>query len=418
VALCAPLIFWPADDPQIRATGVSGVTVTVPATVVVSTTVPPSETTTTTTEPSPEPTTTTTTTTEPITITVAAAGDVLTDQAVMESVFNERTGAYDFKPIFTPIEPYLAGADYSIACLEPRLAGPEYGYSDSPLFNAPRELAFTLRALGVDLVATANRHSLDFGMDGVVGTLDRLDAAGLAHVGTYRSPGERATPRLVDIRGVTVAFLDYTDQVNRGLPAEEQAGFAVGRVDVDTIRQEAMTARSWGADAVIVVLNYGEQSADGPTEEQTLLTRQILAGGADVIIGSRPAPQTIGHFVTYASWRVTDKFVAYSLGNLISSEREQNADTGLVVYVHFEKDGLRTRVTGVSYLPVYIQADSGEEPVRYRVLPVLPGLEPETDVPLTEEDRQRMAQIWEETRELLYRPDEGIVPLDPRSLGP
>jgi hypothetical protein len=110
--------------------------------------------------------------------------------------------------------------------------------------------------------------------------------------------------------------------------------------------------------------------------------------------------------------------VAYSLGNLVSSGREDDADTGLILYLHFEKDGLRTRFTGVSYLPVYVQLGTEEEPAEYRVLPVMPGLEPVTDIPLTVEDRERMAQIWEDMRELLYRPDEGIAPLDPRTLGP
>lgn len=418
IALCAPLIFWPADDPQTRAVGQSGVTVTVPATVVVSTTVPPSETTTTTTEPSPEPVTTTTTMAAPIEITVAAAGDVLADQGIMESVLNEETGSHDFAPVFAPIAPYLAGADYAVASLEPRLVGPEQGFSDSPLLNAPRELAFALRSIGVDLVATANRHSLDFGWDGVVGTLDRLDLAGLASVGTYRSSADRATPRVVDIRGVRVAFLDYTDEVNRSLPTDEPKDFSVGRVDVDIIRQDAMTARAWGADAVVTMLNYGEESAQETTEEQTALTRQILASGVDAIVGTRPAPQTIGHIVTYASWRVTDKYVAYSLGNLVSSGREDDADTGLILYLHFEKDGLRTRFTGVSYLPLYVQLGTEAGPAQYRVLPVMPGLEPVTDIPLTVEDRERMAQIWEDMRDLLYRPDEGIAPLDPRALGP
>jgi hypothetical protein len=48
---------------------------------------------------------------------------------------------------------------------------------------------------------------------------------------------------------------------------------------------------------------------------------------------------------------------------------------------------------------------------------VLPGLEPDTDVPLTADDKQRMTQIWEEARALLYRPDEKMSPLAPGDLG-
>jgi hypothetical protein len=97
-------------------------------------------------------------------------------------------------------------------------------------------------------------------------------------------------------------------------------------------------------------------------------------------------------------------------------------------------------VTGVSYLPLYVQASTAADPagnspnststttsekaasnqdlpVIYRVLPVLPGLDVDTDIPLTGEDRQRMAKIWEDARALLYRPDESISPLLPFDLG-
>lgn len=417
LALCAPLILWPAEDPRSSLAGAPGVTLTVPATVIVSTTLSPSQTTTTTTEPAPEPPVTTTTTTlpTPITITVAIAGDVITDEAVMASVRSRGTGAHDFTPVLAPIAPYLRAADYTVACLEPRLAGAEFGYGDSPVFNSPRELAFALRTAGVDLVATANRHSFDFGRQGVLNTLDRLEAAGLAYVGTHRSPKERATPRVVDIRGVKVAFLNYTDRVDRASALAREATPSVAMIDPEVILQDAKMARVWGADAVVVILNYGEPMASQPTEEQMALTRQILSFGVDVIVGTRPAVQTIAHIVTYSSWQVTDKFVAYSLGDLLSGGRFDSPGFGFILYLHLKKDGLRTFLTGVGYLPVYVQSApvtsvAGDEGTAFRVLPVVPGLVPESDLPLSEEDRRRMAQLWEDLRDLLYRPDENIIP--------
>jgi poly-gamma-glutamate synthesis protein (capsule biosynthesis protein) len=121
--------------------------------------------------------------------------------------------------------------------------------------------------------------------------------------------------------------------------------------------------------------------------------------------------------VAFTSWKASDKYVVYSLGNFVSAQRWRYSDSGLVAYVHIEKRGLRAYVTGVSYLPVYVQRSSSEVPVRYRVLPILPGSEPKTDAPLTAADRQRMAGVWEELRDPLYRPDENISPLDPAELG-
>jgi poly-gamma-glutamate capsule biosynthesis protein CapA/YwtB (metallophosphatase superfamily) len=425
IALCAPLIFWPVDEAQPTVLDISAVTVTVPPTVVVPTTVSPSQTTTTTTttevSSKPAPTTTTTSTTSttlPITITVAAVGDVLPHTPIVDSVLDTRTGSYDFGPVFAPIAPYLAKADYAIANLETRLAGPRAGYSGYPLFNAPTELAFALKAAGVDLVATANNHSLDLGWEGITGTLDRLDSAGLAHVGTYRSMQERRTPFIADIKGIKVAFLNYTAGLNGLTPPEERKGYTVNTLDANVVVEDAMTARSWGADVVIAILHYGEEYQREPSQEQLDISQDILSRGVDVIIGSHPhVVQPIAHVVQYTSWAVTDKYAVYSLGNFVSAQRWRYSDSGLVAYVHIEKKGLRAYVTGVSYLPVYVQRSTVDEKVSYRVLPVLPGLDPQTDVPLTAAEKERMAGVWEELREQLYRPDENIAPLYPADLG-
>jgi hypothetical protein len=434
VALCAPLMLLPGEDTQ-PVLGSAGVTLTVPPTVVVATTIPGLEPTTTTTEappppPAPEPTSSTTTTTGPIRVTIAAVGDILAPMPIMESVRDPQTGSYDFGPILAPIAPYLFKADYTVGALEPRLAGPEAGYSAEPVANAPRELAFELKKTGMDLVATANSHSLDLGWEGLVGTLDRLDDAGLAHVGTSRSQKERNTPVIADIRGIKVAFLNYTASVAAKLPAEDKKDFAVNTLDLETVIQDAATARSWGADAVVAMLNYGTEYEREPRTDQVALSEQILNHGVDAILGYHArVVQPIGHIFTYASWRANDKYVAYSLGDFLSAEEAVSAEepvsalqpespeSGLIAYLHLEKRDLRTYVTGVSYLPVYFQAVTGEKTAKYRILPVLPLLEPVTDVPLTAADRQKMAQVWEDARGLLYRPNENISPLVPADLG-
>ena len=456
VALCAPLMFLPVEDTQQAALGYAGVTVTVPPTVVVATTIPGLETTTTATEatvvPHPVTTESTTTTTLPTDIVIAAVGDVLTPARLLDSVRDPATGTYDFGSVLAPISPYLSGADYTIANLDPRLTAG--GLTPDSASVAPRELAFALKEAGVDLVGTANPGSLDLGWDGVVGTLDRLDVAGLAHIGTSRTSTERSTPVIVDIKGIRVAFLDYTASVAGPMPAE-QKDFAVNLLDLATVTRDAMTARSYGADAVVAMLDYGAEYASDPSAEQVALSGDILEHGVDVIVGSRAhVVQTIGHRVTYAvyaSWRSNNKYVAYSLGDFLSANQEGGGDGttaasgGVVAYLHLQKRGLRTYVTGVSYLPIYVQeatrdaslfggtaatdaltgqasttatTGAGKKMVTtFRVLPVLPGLDPKTDVPLSADDRVMMASIWESVRSLLYRPDESISPLAPSELG-
>ena len=253
---------------------------------------------------------------------------------------------------------------------------------------------------------------------------------------------------IADIRGIQVAFLNYTDLVAKALPTEENKDFAVNTLTLEAVSEDALTARTWGADVVVALLNYGTESGDSPSAEQKSLSENILGHGVDAILGCEArVVQPIGHIFTYASWRANDKYVAYSLGDFLSTPRvgsvegaaaeeataegESSTETtapaksitvpssGLIAYLHLQQRGLRTFVTGVSYLPVYVQVSAAtkEQPARYRVLPVLPGLEPATDIPLTSADRQRMAQIWEQARTLIYRPDENISPLLPAALG-
>jgi poly-gamma-glutamate capsule biosynthesis protein CapA/YwtB (metallophosphatase superfamily) len=424
VALCAPLMLLPEDAPSV-VLGYAGVTITVPPTVVVATTIPGLEPTTTTTEvappPPPEPTssTTTTTTTPTIDITIAAAGDIPAPMPILESVRDPKTNSYDFAPVFAPIAPYLSKADYTVAALQPRLAGLQAGYSSYPTANAPGELAYALKHVGVDLLATANLHSLDLGADGVSGTLDRLDAAGIAHVGTSRSQRERDTPVIADIRGIRVAFLDYTGAVAKVLLDVDKKDFVVNTLDLATVRKDAMTARGWGADAVIAMIDFSSQDQQPPNDPKAL-SEEILNNGVDAILGCNGGlVDSIGHIFP-RSWLANDKYVAYSLGDFLSTQQADNPDTGLIAYIHLQKRGLRTYVTGVSYLPVYMQTSTATEetPAKYRVLPVLPGLEPATDVALTNLDRQRMAQEWNDFRRNLYRPDENISPLAPADLAP
>ena len=53
----------------------------------------------------------------------------------------------------------------------------------------------------------------------------------------------------------------------------------------------------------------------------------------------------------------------------------------------------------------------------FRILPDLLGLDPLSDIPLSQDDEQRMRQIWEYCRSQVYRPDENIIPLAPGDLG-
>ena len=149
----------------------------------------------------------------PIRVTIAAVGDVMGVRSVFQAAWDSEAAEYDFYPILRPVAPYLAGADYAVANLETRLAdfGPS-PYEGVHILNSPVELGEALKQAGFDLCGLANNHALDKRFEGIVQTLDRLDAIGLAHMGCYRSAEDKQerSPFIVDLKGIKVAFINYS----------------------------------------------------------------------------------------------------------------------------------------------------------------------------------------------------------------
>lgn len=163
---------------------------------------------------------------EPITVTLAVCGDTMSHMPLTRDVWNEEKDIYDYSRAMSGAIAYVQAADYAVANLETTLAGgPKY--SGYPAFNSPDNLARELKEIGFDLLLTANNHCMDKGNGGLTRTLDMLDGVGLSYMGTSRSQEEYdKNYEIVDISGISVAFLGYTYGTN-GIPLPKDAPYAV-----------------------------------------------------------------------------------------------------------------------------------------------------------------------------------------------
>ena len=75
-------------------------------------------------------------------------------------------------------------------------------------------VATALKDLGIDVLSTANNHSLDTKYDGLVSTLNYLDKEGISHTGTYSSEEAQNEILIKDINGIKIAFLAFTYGTN------------------------------------------------------------------------------------------------------------------------------------------------------------------------------------------------------------
>jgi len=311
--------------------------------------------------PTPEPE-------ETVSASIAVGGDVVMHTGLNAEAKND-DGTYDYTPIFGIITDDIESADYSVCTLVTTFSGGT-DYSSYPLFRSPESLATSLASVGFDLVNTATSHAVDSYKDGVDRTLDVLEAAGLAHVGTYRSQEERDADNgitTVELNGISVAFLSYTCDTNQ-IPVTGYE-YAVNccttdylsgatEIDYDLIAADMAAARDSGADIIFVFMSWGEEFDTVPNEMQYTLAVYLFEQGADVIIGGHTrVPQPMeSREVTDIDGNVKTGYICYSLGNLISCQNDEYTNMSAIMNITLTKgvDSGEAWVESVSYEPIYM----------------------------------------------------------------
>lgn len=312
-------------------------------------------------EPSGEPADVTT-------ATIAVGGDIVMHTGLNSEAQTE--SGYDYTPIFGVLPDLVSDADYAVCSLVTTLVAEGSAYTAYPLFRSPTAIASAISSVGFDLVNTATSHLADAWKDGIDYTLDTLDAAGLSHVGTYRTEAERTESgnrTMVDINGISVAFLAYTCDTN-SVPV---SGFEYAasicatdylsggtEIDYELMDGDIAAAREAGADLVFVFMSWGSELSTEPSDLQYEITDSLIASGADVIIGGHcrvPQPMEM-RTVQLDDGTERSAFVCYSLGNLLSCQNDQYTDISAILNLEISKDNStgETSVTGVSYRPIYM----------------------------------------------------------------
>ena len=118
---------------------------------------------------------------ENTTINITAIGDIMCQNTQYKDAYESSNDTYDFSYVFSEIKSRSEDSDLTIGNLETTLAGEERKYSGYPTFNTPEQLAKNLKDLGIDVLSTANNHTLDKGYDGLVSTLKFLDEQNISH---------------------------------------------------------------------------------------------------------------------------------------------------------------------------------------------------------------------------------------------
>ncbi|GIW04102.1 MAG: poly-gamma-glutamate biosynthesis protein [Thermomicrobiales bacterium] len=240
------------------------------------------------------------------TITIAAAGDVMIEQRLREADI-------------AAVRPLLDGADITIANLDGVLSSLGTPMPKFVNLRGPREAAWDVRALGIDIVSLANNHAMDFRAEGMLDMRQALLEAGVHPVGAGCSLTEACAPALVEVRGRTVAILAISCTLPEGAAAGPTwPGIAPLRIHTAYHVDESLSleqpgsvpaVRTWPderqlararadvaqartiADHVIMVVHWGVPAPwRAPVqplvqEYQRQVGHALIDAGADAIVG-------------------------------------------------------------------------------------------------------------------------------------
>ena len=164
---------------------------------------------------------------------------------------------------------------------------------------------------------------------------------------TYEKEGSSGRVNIVEKKGISIAFIGYTSNgtSSKNAYSEENA------------KQDLEYAKD-NAEVIVVMMNW-KNTQDEPTKTQKEQAQFLADNGANLIIGNNQ--NNVQNMEIIKGKDDKDCFVAYSLGNLLSSTNTEKNKSGLILQVQMlvDKDG-NTAINRVDYNSTYILKEASK----------------------------------------------------------
>ncbi|MDD2446646.1 MAG: CapA family protein [Tissierellia bacterium] len=300
-------------------------------------------------------------------ITILAAGDIMFH---MPQVNGAKIGdTYDFSNSFKNVKEHIKNSDLALVNFETVVAGNEKGFSGFPRFNSPTETVKALKDAGFDVLSTANNHSMDQGVNGLISTIDTINNNGLENIGTYKD--ENRSGLIKEVNNIKIGLLSYTYGINgldSLLPSDKS--YMVNLIDEELIQNDIDELND-KVDLTIVFIHWGNEYQKQPSNYQVDLGNKLIEWGADIILGSHSHVIQKAAVVNYEG---EDKYIIYSMGNFLSNQRKNNTDNhytedGVMVLLNIEKEE-KAIIKDIEYIPTWVNRYLVGNSFAHEILPV------------------------------------------------
>lgn len=299
-------------------------------------------------------------------------GDIMMHGPQLEAAKIDGTvDQYDFNNTFQMVKPLIENADLAFGNLELTLPG-HPPYKGWPSFRSPDVLATAIYEAGFDVLTTANNHSNDGRIVGVIHTIEVLKNNGFYQTGTFVDTTDRAAdyPLLIYKKGFRLAVLNYTYGTDN---KPNYPPTFVNKIDENLIKEDIFNAKKMNPDAIIAIMHWGREYQLIQDRTQEKLATKMLDWGVNIIIGSHP--HVVQPIVTVGSG-VDKKVVAYSLGNFVSNQKQPNTEGGVFLEIELTKSkNQKSTITDLAYTSVYRYRHKEKGKQDFHIIPIAYYLE-------------------------------------------
>jgi poly-gamma-glutamate synthesis protein (capsule biosynthesis protein) len=274
------------------------------------------------------------------------AGDAMQHSTQYLWAWDKGTRQYNYEPNFRYLRPHLAKADINIVNFETTLSGKPYG--GYPKFRTPDAFFEDMVDAGFQVFALANNHILDGDKRGMKRTLKTV--APYPNLGAYLDTAQRSEqyPLIFHIDGMKIALFNATYGTNQLTPV-----FPANVNYIETEQLEIDLAKSLKdttIDLRVMYIHWGTEYQLYHNPYQGGVGQWLADLGVDLIIGGHPHVVQDYEVLTAADGRRVP--VMYSLGNLVSNQRWENSNGGIITTVDIDRK--TKKIVKIDYVPCYV----------------------------------------------------------------
>jgi poly-gamma-glutamate synthesis protein (capsule biosynthesis protein) len=209
--------------------------------------------------------------------------------------------------------------------------------------------AFTFA--GVDVVGLTGNHILDYGDQTFLDTLSLYQENGIQYFGGGKDYTDAHTPAVIEVNGVTFAFLGYNiiPPVS-SFATDYEPGSA--ELEMNSMISDIESASS-KYNFVLVDMQWGNEYENDPLSYQVEYGRAAIDAGADIVTGVHP------HWVQKMEY-YGDGVIFYGIGNLLFDQMwSERTREGVMVRHYFYGDSH----VGFDLIPTIIYEGAQPRPV-------------------------------------------------------